>query len=92
MLALFGFVLFGPGGLINSRTVWLALVFPLAWSIFTLFRGEVVDWYPYPFIDVTEHGYGRVLLNMSGIAAAFLLVGFAYRWADDRLTKRRQAT
>jgi hypothetical protein len=35
-------------------------------------RGASVDWYPYPFVDVSRHGYGGVSLR-----AAFLLVGFA---------------
>jgi hypothetical protein len=86
LLALIGFVAFGPRGLIDARSVWLASIFPLAWSIFTLIRGDIVDWYPYPFTDVTKHGYGRVFVNMSAIAAVFLTVGFAFRAADRWLT------
>jgi hypothetical protein len=28
---------------------WLA--FPVVWLMYTLIRGPIVDWYPYPFID-----------------------------------------
>ena len=48
------------------------LCYPAAWFAYTLVRGSIVGWYPYPFVDVAAHGYGRVLLN-----AAVLLVGFA---------------
>jgi hypothetical protein len=88
LMALLGFVLFGPRGLIDIRDVWLGLLFPVVWSIFTMFRGEVVDWYPYPFIDVGDHGYGRVFINMAGIAIVFWSVGTAYRLADDWLATR----
>jgi hypothetical protein len=50
--------------------VWLC--YPAAWFAYTLVRGSVVGWYPYPFVDVAAHGYGRVFLN-----ALVLLVGFA---------------
>jgi hypothetical protein len=48
---------------------WLA--YPLVWFAYTLIRGSVVDWYPYPFVDVSQHGYGRVLLNGLVFAVAF---------------------
>ena len=88
LMALIGFVAFGPRGPIDSRSVWLALTFPAVWAVFTLIRGEIVDWYPYPFIDVEVHGYGRVFLNMAGIAVVYWLVGTAYRLADGWLTER----
>jgi hypothetical protein len=58
------------------------LLYPLAYLVYTLIRGEDVDWYPYPYLDVSRHGYGRVLLNCAamligivGAVAAFVLVG-----------------
>ena len=47
------------------------LLHPLAYLAYTLIRGAQVDWYPYPFLDVSRHGYGGVLLN-----CAVMLVGF----------------
>lgn len=91
LMAVIGFIVFGPRGRIDHRTVWLGLVFPAVWSVFTMIRGEIVDWYPYPFIDVEDHGYPRVLLNMAGIAVAFWLVGTAYRLGDDWLSARASA-
>jgi hypothetical protein len=31
--------------------VWLALWYPLAWLAFTLVRGVLTGWYPYPFLN-----------------------------------------
>jgi hypothetical protein len=58
------------------------LLYPLAYLVYTLIRGASVDWYPYPFLDVSQHGYGGVLLNCAAMlvdmvvaAATFVLVG-----------------
>ena len=48
---------------------WLA--YPFLWFVYTLIRGSVVHWYPYPFVDVSQHGYGRVLLNGVAFLVAF---------------------
>jgi len=47
------------------------LLYPLAYLIYTLIRGDRVDWYTYPFLDVSRHGYGGVL-----VSCAVMLVGF----------------
>lgn len=52
--------------------LWSWLAYPAAWLAYTLVRGASADWYPYPFVDVSELGYGGVLLR-----AVVLLVGFA---------------
>ena len=63
---------------------------PVVWLVYTLVRGAFVDWYPYPFIDVDEHGYGVVLLNALGISA--FLVGLAFvAFAVDRWLARESA-
>jgi len=51
------------------------LVYPLAWFVYTLVRGSRADWYPYPFVDVSEHGYGRVFLNGVGLLVFFAVAG-----------------
>lgn len=57
-----------------------SLPFPIAWLVFTLFRGEAVGWYPYFFLDPSQvsgpaaiAGYcGIVLLMMLGFTSAFV--------------------
>nr|WP_246401894.1 Pr6Pr family membrane protein [Jiangella mangrovi] len=88
VLGFFGWLLFGPWRRLDLRTVVLSLIWPVAWLVYTLIRGEVIDWYPYPFIDVTEHGYGRVLLNSAGITLIFLALGWLFLFGDRRLGDR----
>jgi hypothetical protein len=56
-------------------TVLAWLAYPLARLGYTLVRGEAVDWYPYPFVDVSELGYGGVLGRSVVLAIGFGLAG-----------------
>src|SRR5918994_1579371 len=53
-----GWLLFGPRPRFDDRTVVRAFAWPALWIAYTFARGAVSDWYPYPFLDVTEIGYG----------------------------------
>lgn len=88
LLGVVGWALFGPWPRLDVRTVVLSLGWPVAWLVYTLIRGEIVDWYPYPFIDVAELGYGRTLLNAAGITVVFLAVGWLFAAGDRRLGDR----
>ena len=57
---------------------WLIAVFPIVWVIYTMIRGVVVGWYPYPFLDpdvAPGVGYDGVAVYVIAIAAFILLVG-----------------
>ncbi|PZF86240.1 Pr6Pr family membrane protein [Jiangella anatolica] len=88
IMAVIGWLLFGPWPRIDRRTIGLTLVWPIAWLVYTLIRGEVVDWYPYPFIDVNDIGYGRTVLNSAGITVLLLGVGWLFARGDRRLGDR----
>ena len=64
---------------------WLA--YPLAWLGYTLMRGEAEGWYPYPFVDVSELGYGGVLGRTVVLAIGFALAGAALLWLGNRRAK-----
>jgi hypothetical protein len=84
-LAVVGWLVFGPRGLLDRGDLLPALVWPVLWLIVILVTGPLFDWYPYPFIDVAEHGWGVVLLNSLGITVLFLAIAYALVWADARL-------
>ncbi|GAA4440343.1 Pr6Pr family membrane protein [Actinokineospora soli] len=90
ILTVVGWLLFGPRGLAQPRTAFYALLFPALYLVFTLIRGPIVDFYPYPFLDVALHGYGAVLLNSLGVAALFLFLAFG-AVALDRLLSPKPA-
>jgi hypothetical protein len=71
-----------PSRQLPGRAVILAwLGWPLLYVGFSLIRGAVVDWYPYPFLDPDEaDGYAGVLVSSLGILASFVAVAFALHW------------
>jgi hypothetical protein len=57
----------------RKALIWLS--FPLVWTVYTLIRGPIVDWYPYPFIDPNHpdtDGWGRVFVNSVVIAIGII--------------------
>jgi hypothetical protein len=58
-----GWLLFGPRPRTSTSVVCWSLLWPLSWFAYTLFRGGIWSWYPYPFVAVLSHGYARVLSN-----------------------------
>ena len=75
-------LLFAPRGRLKSSAPWWWVLFPLAYLIYALARGQIEHRYPYPFIDVAKLGWTQVALNSAGIAFAFILAGFLLVWLD----------
>jgi hypothetical protein len=88
LLGVLGWLFFGPRGQTDASVVGWSLVYPLLWLVFTLVRGEGTGFYPYPFVDVSEHGYGRVLLNCLLVALLFLALAAGATLLDRRLRRR----
>ncbi len=87
LLAVIGWVVFGPRERATRADLLPFLVVPAGWLVYTLVRGAFVDWYPYPFIDVVEHGYGEVLGNVLGVTCVMLGSALVAVAADRRLTR-----
>jgi hypothetical protein len=85
--AVVGWLMFGPRGQISWRIAGLALLYPIAWIVFTLIRGPIVNWYPYHFIDVITLGYGKVAVNCVWIALLFLAVSAGFHQLDGWLAR-----
>ena len=58
--------------------LWAIVAFPIAWAVYTMIRGPLVGWYPYPFLDPSQPGgYGAVAVYVLGIAGFIGLMGCA---------------
>jgi hypothetical protein len=66
----------------------LWLIYPLFYLGFVLVHGRFTGFYPYPFIDVAKLGYGAMMLNAVGIAAAFAASGFVILVVSRLLARR----
>ncbi|HEY5429128.1 MAG TPA: Pr6Pr family membrane protein [Solirubrobacteraceae bacterium] len=85
VMAVVGWLLLGPRRLVSARVAWLSLIFPICWLAFTLIRGAIAHWYPYPFIDVTALGYGRAAVNCVWVALLMLGLAAGATVLDGRL-------
>jgi hypothetical protein len=57
---------------------WLG--FPLAYLFYSLVRGGIVGWYPYPFMDPSTRGY--LGLVVTSLVIAVLLAGITWLISD----------
>ena len=71
-----------PSRQLTYRQALLWLLYPLAWVAYTLIKGPIANWYPYPFLDPANGGYGRVALYcvaifilVYGVCAAVIWIG-----------------
>lgn len=82
IMAVAGWLAFGPRPRIDRTTVAWSLAWPAAWLAYTLARGALSRWYPYPFVDAATHGYGRVLLNALLVLGVLTAVAGLYAAGD----------
>lgn len=59
----------------RDALIWIA--YPLAWTGLTLIRGAADGWYPYPFLNPANGGYGQVAVTAVVITAGFMVVAMA---------------
>jgi hypothetical protein len=78
---------------IRIRAAAWVLAYPLAWTAFSLVRGAITGWWPYPFLDPTgPAGVLGVVIYIVGIAAFFYVsalavTGFARLWVRVRTAR-----
>jgi hypothetical protein len=62
-------------------------IYPVCYLLYILIRGAFSGFYPYPFVNVSNLGYKKVLINSGFTLLAFFLFAFLLI-AIGRLTKR----
>ena len=84
--------LFAPGRAhIRLRAAAWVLVYPLAWVSFSIVRGILTGWWPYPFLDPTgPAGWLGVVEYIVGIALFFYVNAFVFT-AIAAIWQRSQA-
>ncbi len=90
ILAVVGWLSFGPRGLTSGLIVRWSVAFPLIYMVFTAVRGPLAsDWYPYPFANVHDLGYLRVAVNALWITLLFIGLGAGANALDRVLARGR---
>lgn len=64
-----------PKKVLHWKAILPWLLFPALYLAWSLLRGPVADWYPYPFIHAGNLGYVKVAINSLFVLIAILLTG-----------------
>lgn len=62
--------------------------YPVLYFTYALIRGEMLQSYPYDFINLSIHGIGTVLRNAAGMSLVFLAAGAFVTWIAARKMRR----
>jgi len=57
------------------RAAWWLLI-PVGYLAYSLIRGPLADWYPYPFMDPRQHSTGALIANVAVVAVGVAVVAF----------------
>ena len=80
-----------PKNKIATKTIGYWLIFPAAYLFYSLVRGAIVNWYPYPFLNPAQDGgYGTVALYSLLVLVFFIVFSLAIRWVSNLRTKKKK--
>ncbi|WP_064741810.1 Pr6Pr family membrane protein [Hamadaea tsunoensis] len=66
-----------------TRALWWT-AYPIGWLAYTMVRGPIADWYPYPFVDPRGQGYAHVLKVCAAIAIFVVCLIAFLVWLGNR--------
>ena len=73
---------------VKWKTIPKFLIYPLVYLLFIIARGAVSEFYPYPFIHVTELGWPQTLINIMVLFAVFLVLFVLFIGLGKLLAKK----
>lgn len=85
LLALVGWLVFGPRPAMTRASSLRGTTWPLAWLVVILVQGGATGWYPYPFLDHREHGWDHVAVVCAGILVLWFALLLAQGGYDRRV-------
>jgi hypothetical protein len=79
------FLLDPPRVRLGARDIAALIVYPLIWTGLTMVRGALdpARWYPYPFLNPANGGYGQVLVTAVAITIGFVAISAAILWLGN---------
>lgn len=88
VLFIFFWIKFVPKQSIKWKNILPWLIYPLVYLGYTLLRGSFAAWYPYPFINVTDLGYEKVVMNSVMVTVAFVVIAVLFAGIAKAMSKR----
>ncbi len=82
-------LMFNNKNVINLKHLFVWLMYQAVYIVWTLIRGELDGYYPYPFVDAANLGYSQVALNSLFMALFFLITGIIYLKLNNYLAIKK---
>lgn len=86
------FWLLRPHGGLTWRGALFCALWPTAYTLYALVRGQIDGFYAYFFMDPSAMSWGQLALNVAGLCAAFVAGAFVLVGVDHWLAKRASAS
>ena len=67
-------VIFTPTKGLKYKQAFSWLIYPLVYIFYAVIHGAITKFYPYLFVDVTRHGYSKVMFNAGMILLAIFVL------------------
>ena len=67
-------VIFTPTEGLKYKQAFSWLIYPLVYIFYAVVHGAITKFYPYLFVDVTRHGYSKVMFNAGMILLAIFVL------------------
>ena len=66
---------FSPKDKLNWKNGIYWTIFPVIYLVYSLIRGAILNWYPYPFLNAGNIGYEKVFINITAMIVLFFIAG-----------------
>lgn len=73
-------LVYPPKVKLSYKVIAVWAIIPIAYVVYSLVRGSVINWYPYPFLNASTHGYDGVIITTVFLAVFVILLAFAMIW------------
>lgn len=76
-----------PRRRLGFKKALLWLLFPIAYAVYSLVRGGLTGWYPYPFLNPDVSGAESVVMTV----VSLFVLGLALIWGVDKLSNNQKS-
>lgn len=72
LAVLAGWFIDSPDRPISLKRALTWVLFPTTYVFYSLVRGALMNWYPYPFLNPNEQGYERIVITCAVMLVAVI--------------------
>ncbi len=78
LLFLIFWIRFVPKENMKRQYVFIWLIYPVVYIIYTIIHGSMTGFYPYPFINISKLGYSKAMFNTLIILLSFFVLSLLF--------------